>query len=104
MLLHSYGRTPVQTTLVLKGTVRNYYKHGYGPRLVIQIPQIAGGSGALTRFAVAIRRKFRHHGKLRSFVDARCRDKKLKARGKFVFADGESLTDRYVQRCHPKQG
>lgn len=104
VILHSYGRAPVQVTLVLTGTVRNYYKHGYGPRLAIDIPKIAGGAGALTRFAVAIRKKYRYKGKARAFVNARCRHKKLRTRGKFIFADGESLTDRYVQRCHPTKG
>jgi hypothetical protein len=103
LLLHSYGRIPTQVTLVLSGTIRNHFRGGYGPRLVIEIPKIAGGTGALTRFAVAIRKKYRYRGKPRAFINARCRDGKLKVRGKFIFADGESLTDRHVQRCRPQQ-
>ena len=101
VILHSYGRAPVQTTLVITGTVHNHYKQGFGPRLVLEIPKIAGGTGALSRFAVAIRKKYRYRGKARAFVNARCRDKRLKIRGRFVYSDGQSLTDTYAQTCHP---
>lgn len=101
VILHSYGRVPVQTTLVITGTVRNHYKQGFGPRLVLNIPKIAGGTGALTRFAVAIRKKYRYHGKARAFINARCRDRRLKVRGKFIYSDRQSLTDTYSQKCHP---
>jgi hypothetical protein len=48
VLLHAYGTTPVQTTLVLVGVVSNNGREGYGPRLDVTIPPIAGGSGAIT--------------------------------------------------------
>jgi len=102
ILLHSYGRTPIQVTLVLIAVVRNYGRQGFGPRLDVSIPPIAGGTGALTTFEVAVRKKFKLRNKLRSYVSARCRGKRIKARGKFVFFDGEALTDRSVQRCVPR--
>ena len=70
----------------------SYNKEGYGPRLDVQIPLIAGGSGALTDFHVTIFKKYTYKGKKRSYVSATCPTKKLKARGKFVFRDGQSLT------------
>ena len=33
VLLHAYGASPVQVTQVLVGTVTNYNKEGFGPRL-----------------------------------------------------------------------
>ena len=33
----------MQTTLVLTGVVKNYNKQGYGPRLDVEVPLIAGG-------------------------------------------------------------
>jgi hypothetical protein len=103
VLLHAYGAAPVQTTLVLVGTVSNYNKEGYGPRLQLDIPAIAGGTGALTDFQVTINKKFTYKGKRRSFVSAKCSSKKLKARGAFTFKDGETLTALSTQTCKQKK-
>jgi len=100
VILHSYGTTPLQTTLVLVGTVSNYNKEGYGPRLDLEIPLIAGGTGALKEFQVKIDKKWRFKGEKRSFISGKCpNSKKLKARGKFTYRDGESLTAFAKQTC-----
>lgn len=99
ILLHSYGQTPVQTTFVLVGVVTNFGKEGYGPRLTVNIPTIAGGAGALTEFHAKIFKKFTYKGKKRSYVSAACLTKRLKIRGKFIFKDGESLTPKTEQKC-----
>lgn len=102
VLLHAYGSTPVQTTLVLVGTVSTYGKEGYGPRLNVAVPPLAGGLGALTDFQVTINKKFRYKGKQRSFVSAKCASKKLKARGEFLYKDGQALTATSIQSCTQK--
>jgi hypothetical protein len=99
VLLHSYGRAPVQTTAVLVGVVTRYDREGYGPRLDVSIPLIAGGVGALTDFHTGIFKTFAYRGRKRSYVTAMCRTGRLKARGEFVFKDGESLTPKLTQRC-----
>jgi hypothetical protein len=100
VILHTYGTTPLQTTLVLVGTVTNYNKEGYGPRLELEIPLIAGGTGALKEFEVKIDKKWTYKGVKRSFISAKCpNSKKLKARGKFDYRDGESLTAFSKQTC-----
>jgi hypothetical protein len=100
ILLHTYGTTPLQAVLVLVGTVTNYDKEGYGPRLDLEIPLIAGGTGALKEFEVTINKKWRYKGKPQSFISAKCpNSKKLKARGEFTFRDGESLTAFSTQSC-----
>jgi len=100
VILHTYGTTPLQTTLVLVGTVVNYNKEGYGPRLELEIPLLAGGTGALKEFEVKIDKKWTYKGVKRSFVSAKCpNSKKLKARGKFDYRDGESLTAFSKQTC-----
>lgn len=102
ILLHTYSQSPIQTTLVLVGAVSDFNKEGYGPRLDVTIPLIAGGQGALTGFHVKIFKKFRYKGKIQSYVSATCATKKLKARGKFVFKDGESLTPKLTGKCSQK--
>jgi hypothetical protein len=100
VILHTYGTTPLQAALVLVGTVSNYGKEGYGPRLDLEIPLLAGGTGALKEFQVAINKKWRYKGRQRSFLSAKCpNSKRLKARGKFTFRDGESLTAFSKQTC-----
>jgi hypothetical protein len=102
VLLQAYGQAPVQVTQVLTGVVTKYNKEGYGPRLTIAIPLIAGGGGALTDFHATIFKKYRYKGKEVSYVSAICKTKKLKARGKFVFRDGQSLTPVVTGKCKQK--
>ncbi len=92
ILLHTYGTAPVQVTLVLNGTIKNYNKQGYGPRLDIDIPLIAGGTGALTDFQATIKKNFKYRGKRRSYITGKCQKSPLKARGAFTFKDGITLT------------
>jgi hypothetical protein len=103
VILHTYGTSPIQTTLVLVGAVTNYNKEGYGPRLDLEVPKIAGGTGALTDFTVRISKKYKYKGKAASFISAKCpNSKKLKARAQFIFLDGESSTPKTTQRCTQK--
>jgi hypothetical protein len=100
VILHTYGTTPIQTSLVLVGPVTNYNKEGYGPRLDLEIPLLAGGTGALKEVQVKINRKWRFKGEKRSFISAKCpNSKKLKTRGKFTYRDGQSLTAFSKQTC-----
>lgn len=103
VLLHNYSQTPVQTTLVLIGAVKNYNKEGFGARLDVSIPLIAGGQGALTSFGVKISKTFKYKGKKHGYINASCPSKKWKARGKFEFLDGESLTPVVKGKCTPKK-
>jgi len=102
VLLQAYGQSPVQVTQVLTGVVTKFNKEGYGPRLTISIPLIAGGGGALTEFHTTVFKKYRFKGKEYSYVSATCKTKKLKARGKFVFRDGQSLTPEIKGSCKQK--
>jgi len=103
ILLHTYSQAPIQTTLVLIGTVTNYNKEGFGPRLDVNIPLIAGGQGAITGFHVKIFKTFSYKGRKRSYVSATCRTKKLRTRGNFVFRDGESLAPEVTPKCSQKK-
>jgi hypothetical protein len=103
VLLHTYGVTPIQTTLVLEGTVANINKEGYGPELNVNVPLIAGGQGALTDFNVKIQRTWKYKGNKVSFISAKCpNSKKLKVRSIFTFRDGQTANPTYVQKCAQK--
>jgi hypothetical protein len=103
ILLHTYSQSPVQTTLVLVGTVTSFNKQGYGARLDVTIPLIAGGAGAITGFHVKIFKTFSFKGKKRSYVSSTCPSKTWKARGQFVFKDNESLTPEVKGKCSQKK-
>jgi hypothetical protein len=104
VLLHTYGTTPIQTTLVLTGVVSNYNQEGFGPRLDVEVPLIAGGAGALTDFNVKINKRWKYKGESKSFITATCpNNKKLKARGAFTFKDGETITALSSQSCQQKK-
>ena len=103
VLLHAYGTSPVQTTIVLVGTVTNYGKEGYGPRLDVIVPPIAGGIGVITDFKVKIQKSWTYKGKKTSFVNAKCpASRKLKYRGAFTYADGTTIDAAATQACTPK--
>jgi hypothetical protein len=103
VLLHAYGTSPVQTTLVLVGTVSNLGKEGYGPRLDVIVPPLAGGVGVITDFKVKIQRSWTYKGKKMSFVSAKCpASKKLKYRGAFTYKDGTTIEAGTTQTCTPK--
>jgi hypothetical protein len=103
VLLHAYGTSPLQTTLVLVGTVSNLGKEGYGPRLDVTIPAIAGGAGVITDFKVKIQKSWTYKGKKMSFANARCpASKKLKYRGTFTYADGTTINADTTQTCTAK--
>lgn len=103
VLLHAYGTTPIQTTLVLVGTVSSFDKEGYGPRLDVEVPLLAGGAGALTYFNVKIDKKYQYKGKPVSFLSAKCpASKKLKTRSTFTFKDGQTSNPTYTAKCTQK--
>ncbi len=103
ILLHSYGTTPVQTALVLTGVVSNYNKQGYGPRLDVEVPLIAGGAGALTYFNVTVDKKYNYKGKKVSYIQGKCpANKKLKTRSVFTFLDGQTSNPTYKASCKQK--
>jgi hypothetical protein len=102
VLLDAYGASPVQVTQILVGTVTKYNKEGFGPRLTVPVLPIAGGLGSLTEFEAKIFKKYSYKGKQRSYVTATCPTKKLKARGLFVFKDGQSLTPEVTGKCTQK--
>jgi hypothetical protein len=103
VLLQAYGTSPVQTTLVLVGTVSNLGKEGYGPRLDVTVPPIAGGVGVIADFKVTIQKSWTYKGKKMSFVSARCpASKKLKYRGAFTYKDGTTIEAAATQACTPE--
>ncbi|HVO54999.1 MAG TPA: hypothetical protein VMT37_11370 [Solirubrobacterales bacterium] len=103
ILLHTYGTTPIQAALVLTGVVSNYNKEGYGPRLDVEVPLIAGGTGAIKSFTVKVEKKYKYQGKQVSYIQGKCpNSKKLKSRSVFTFLDGQTSNPTYTAKCSQK--
>jgi hypothetical protein len=57
-------------------------------RATINLPELAGGLGAITHISVKIGRRYTAGGVKRSYVAARCSDHILRSHGVFTFANG----------------
>ena len=57
-------------------------------RATVNLPELAGGLGAITHLSVKIGRRYTAGGVKRSYVAARCSDHILRSHGIFTFANG----------------
>lgn len=71
----------------------------FGYRTKFEIPEIAGGVGALTDVRVRIGREYRHGGAQRSYLSARCSDSIFETYGLFRFADGNVFAGSVFKGC-----
>jgi len=102
VVLHSYATVPAPATMLLIGTYANYGKQGYGLRLDFKIPDLVGGIGTLAESETIFKRSFTYKGKRHNYVNAKCVGGKLKARGTFLFQDGQSVTIPVQHGCSVK--
>jgi hypothetical protein len=89
ILLHAAAeiRVPVPRLLSARIEVR---QSDQGSTVRVRTPVIAGGSGAITNFALNVGRKFIYRGKRRSLLAARCPDGKLEVSAKRLFFKNEA--------------
>jgi hypothetical protein len=99
MYIHAYVAVPAPTAIVTPVRIRRIHRGRYGTRAVATIPRIAGGNGSVTHFQILIRRSFRHRGKRRSYLVARCRGGRFFARAKVAFTGAPPLAGRVIRPC-----
>jgi hypothetical protein len=71
----------------------------YAYRATFDIPEIAGGAGALVHVEAKIGRRYRAGGRERSYVSARCSDGILQTLGLASFADGTVISGSLFKPC-----
>lgn len=71
----------------------------FGYRSSFDIPEIAGGAGALTHIDAEIGRRYDFRGARRSYVSARCSDYILQTQGYFSFDDGNVIYGSVFKPC-----
>jgi hypothetical protein len=88
ILLHSRVGAPLNTTVVLKGTIK-------GTTLTVDVPPIGAGVGAIAEFNTKVKK-----GK---YVQARCTNKKIKTTSTFTFSDAPPADATDTQKCKQKK-
>ena len=96
---HGYTTIPVPTTYIVPVVIQRIHEGRYGYRTKIKIPPIAGGYGIPLAGHGKIDRKWTYKGVRHSFVNARCPDGHLQARGSASFSDGTILKGSLAKPC-----
>jgi hypothetical protein len=81
IIFHVFAHVPLPTTFLAPGIITNAPGKRWGKRVRIDIPPIAGGNGTLIDAVVRVKRRWRHKGKRRSYLVARCPSGRLSAKG-----------------------
>src|SRR4051812_34375376 len=101
VVLHARITVPATETYVVVAPIERI-RGGFGYRVRLDLPPLAGGLGALTHVDAKIGRRYRAAGRSRSYVSARCSDNVLQTRGHFTFADGTVISGLVEKYCHDK--
>jgi hypothetical protein len=99
VLAHAYTTVPIATTFIVPVVIEKIHNGVYGYRTEAKIPKIAGGYGHPISGNIKIERKWTLKGKKHSYVNARCENGRLQARGEFSFKDGTFLEGTFFRPC-----
>jgi hypothetical protein len=102
IFIHAFLSSPVSAAVVTTVKVSKINNGRYGLKSVATIPKIAGGAGSPINFSLKIGRNFTYKGKKQSYLQLKCPDGKILAKGVGVFADGTRLSAGVVRACTPK--
>jgi hypothetical protein len=99
MIAYAYEKVPSPQALLVPFSVEKVSNGRYGYRAEIELPEIAGGDGALLA-EVDFGRTYTRHGKKVGYVEAECSGGRLQVYGKLLFADGSMLQSLLSSPCH----
>lgn len=91
LFIHAYFSAPVTGAIVTTVKVKKKKEGRYGLNSVATIPKIAGGSGSVKSFNLAITKP--------GVLSAKCPDGKLQAHATSVFADGTKAAATIIRTC-----
>jgi hypothetical protein len=94
LYIHAYLTVPVPAAIVSTVKIKKIHRGRYGLLAVTTIPKIAGGSGSVTHFDLAINKP--------GVLSAKCTDGKLQVYGKAVFTGGPTLAATVSRPCTSK--
>jgi hypothetical protein len=99
VLAHAYLSVPSPTAYIVEVVIERIHQGRYGYRTKATIPPIAGGYGIPISGHLKIGKRWTYRGHRYSYVNARCEDGRLQARGEFTFADGSLLSGTFLRPC-----
>jgi len=91
LFIHAYFSAPVTGAIVTTVKIQKHKAGRYGLKSVATIPKIAGGSGSVKSFNLAITK--------RGVLTAKCPDGKLQAHATSMFADGTKAAATIIRTC-----
>lgn len=100
-VIHARTEVPVQQTYAIAVPISRR-RGDFRYRAAFDVPPIAGGLGRVTRLQVHLGRRYRAHGKRRSYLSARCSDSIQRIRGHFTFDDGTIVAGALERFCDPR--
>jgi hypothetical protein len=100
---HFYTTVPAPVAFVIPIVIQRIHNGIYGYRTEARIPPIAGGNGIPLSGHLKIGRKWTYKGKRYSYINARCANGRLQARGEFGFKDGTLLKATFLQPCQVRK-
>lgn len=103
VIAHAYLTQPVPVTFVIPIVIERIHKGVYGYRTRVAIPRIANGYGIPVSGFLRVGRKWTYHGRRHSYVNARCENGRLQARGEFSFDDGTELSGTFLRPCRVRR-
>lgn len=96
---HAYATIPFPRTYTAVIPIKRT-KGPYAYRATFEVPKLAAG-GILTHIDGRVGRRFRFHGRERSYVNARCPIGVIRTHGHFLFADGTVMDGTLEKPCTP---
>jgi hypothetical protein len=99
VIFHAFAHVPTPTTFVVPAAISSAPGRAFGKRVTVNMPPIAGGNGHLVEFHMKVERTWKHGGKKRSYVVAKCAAGHFIARGELRFSDGSMLEGSVVREC-----
>jgi hypothetical protein len=96
---HAYIDVPSPSTIIIPITIEKIHNGVYGYRTKAVIPKLVNGYGHPVSGSLKIGRKWTYRGVRHSYVNARCADGRLQARGRFAFEDGTVLSGTFLRGC-----
>lgn len=99
VLGHAHLDIPAPTTYVVPIEIERIRKGRYGYRTIANFPKIANYYGSPTYGRLKVGKKWTYKGKRLSYVNARCPDGRLQARGSVTFKDGSFAKGNFLRPC-----
>lgn len=96
---HAYITIPVPAAIVVQVSIKRINKGPYGYLLEATIPRFAGGAGIPIAARMEVGREWNFKGQRLSYLNGRCPDGKLEAKGSFSFNDGTVVRGYFLKPC-----